>query len=197
MGDWFQVIADVGAAPEEAERLAADVRAWLVSSGIVAPGRTGCVYGAGSGHRPGPCAGEVVQDPGWAPSWRDLEVNGLAVVTGRTVFDTGQGDPAAVRCPHCGVWTQLVDEDFELLDGPWELFGPVVHGWGEGREVVVGCPACGRPVEPAGWRWADDCLALAHLGFTFWNWPPLRPEFTAEFARRLGGHRTVLLEGKL
>ncbi|MFB6876516.1 hypothetical protein [Streptomyces sp. NPDC056323] len=46
-------------------------------------------------------------------------------------------------------------------------------------------------------RWEDDYYACGHLGFTFWGWAELTSDFTWEIGRKLGGHRTVLLAGKL
>jgi hypothetical protein len=76
-------------------------------------------------------------------------------------------------------------------------FDEVLNGWAEGRDVVICCPACARPVTPTSWKWAENYFVLGHLGFEFWNWPSLRAEFVAEFTRRLGGHRIALLAGKL
>ncbi|WP_371778443.1 hypothetical protein [Streptosporangium subroseum] len=193
MGDHFQVIVDVQASQQEADALAADVRGWLISSGVVSAERTDCVPSTDLGYPPGPRADAVVDLSGWSVPWQD----GLDITTGRTVFDAGQGEPMAVTCPYCSVTIDLVDEDFDLSYEAWEPFREVVHGWGEGRDVIIPCPACSRPVEPTSWKWAEDYFVLAHLGFTFWNWPPLRQEFVAEFTRRLADHRTALLEGKL
>ncbi|GII61088.1 hypothetical protein Skr01_11730 [Sphaerisporangium krabiense] len=182
--------------PEKADALAAEVRDWLTSSGIVSAERKPCVLGGHLGFPPGPRADEVVDVSGWSLPWQDVWFNGLDVAAGRTVFDAGQGEPMAVTCPHCSVRIELVDENFALVHTAWDPFHEVVDGWREGRDVVIPCPACARPVEPASWIWADDHFAFGHLGFTFWNWPPLRPEFVAELTRRLAGHRVVLLEGK-
>ncbi len=197
MGDWFQTIVDVQAAPQEADALATDVQAWLISSGIVLPDRTDCVLGKDLGYPPGPRADEVVGASGWSTPWQNVWANGLDITTTRTVFDGGQGEPTAVACPYCSTTIELVDEYFELDEEAWAPFGAVVDGWGEGRDVVIACPACSRRVEPAAWKWDDDYFALGHLGFTFWNWPPFRPEFIEEFGRRLGNHHPVLVGGKL
>ncbi|SEN23712.1 hypothetical protein [Nonomuraea pusilla] len=197
MGDWFQTIVDVEATSEEAEALAAEVREWLVGSGVAAPERTPCVLDAELGHPPGPRAAEVADASGWSPDWPGSWSGGVSVLTGRTVFDGGQGDPTAVSCPHCSASVVLVDDCFELLDAAWAPFREVVHGWAEGRDVVLACPSCARPVAPAAWRWEDDYFAFGHLGFTFWNWPPLRPGFVSDLTARLHGHRVVLLDGKL
>jgi hypothetical protein len=197
MGDWFQTVVDVQVQSQEADSLAGLVRGWLISSGVVSAEPTDCVLGSSLGHPPGPRADEVVDASGWSSPWQNVQANGLEVVVGSTVFDAGQGEPTAVTCPHCVACVPLVDRHFEQIEEAWEPFHRVLQGWSEGREVAVACPACAQDVSAQGWEWADDYFALGRLGFSFWNWPPLRPEFVAEFTRRLGGHRTVLLAGKL
>ncbi|MFI9533028.1 hypothetical protein ACIG56_07275 [Nocardia fusca] len=198
VGDWFQTIVDKDVSAQNAQALAANILDWLISSGVVVAERDDCVLGAESGHRPGPAVGAVVDSAAGDSSFRDLWTNGLAIVTERSVFDAGQGDPIAVSCPRCGTATRLVDDCYELIPEVWELFGSGIHAWAEGQDdAVVPCPSCAQQVEPTDWIWADDYFALGHLGFKFWNWPPFRPDFVAEFGRRLGDHRIALVEGKL
>ncbi|SDK43245.1 hypothetical protein [Streptomyces indicus] len=195
MGDWFRTIVDTEATAEEAQELAAGLLDWLIADGYVVAERTDCVLGADAGHAPGPRYAEAVvePDPGLAALWS----NGLHITVERTVFDAGQGEPTAVTCPHCATEVPFVDERWMPVEGNWELFADAVHSWADGDDEPVACPSCGRTAPVHTWRWADDYFAFGRLGFTFWNWPELRPEFLAEFSRRLGGHRTVLLEGKL
>jgi hypothetical protein len=197
VGDWFQTVVDVQARSQEAESLAELVRDWLISSGFVSADQTDCVLGSGLGYPPGPRADEVVDGVAWSSPWQNAQANGLEIVVGSTVFDAGQGEPAAVACPHCTARVPLVDMGHEPIEEAWKPFHDVLQGWSEGREVAVACPACAQDVPAQGWQWADDYFALGRLGFRFWNWPPLRPAFVAEFTRRLGGRRTVLLAGKL
>ncbi|WP_436774084.1 hypothetical protein [Yinghuangia sp. YIM S09857] len=195
MGDWFQTIVDTEATPEEAQELAANVLAWLISDGIVSAERTDCVLGADAGHAPGARHGEAVVDPD--PELVDVWSNGLHVTVERTVFDAGQGEPSAVTCPHCAVEMRLVDEYWSPVEETWDLFADATESWADDYDEPVACPSCGRTARVHTWIWADDYFAFGHLGFTFWNWPALRPEFVVELSSRLGGHRTVLLEGKL
>ncbi|MEV4000607.1 hypothetical protein [Actinomadura sp. NPDC049753] len=197
MGDWFQKIIDVEAGAEDAERLAVRVRDWLISGGIVLAERTDCVLGAEGGHPPGPAVGQALEDPSSDDGWQSLWTNGLDITVGRTIFDAGQGDPVAVTCPHCTSEIRLVDDHWQPIDEAWAPFSEVFTEWSEGYDGVIACPSCGKPVEPSAWKWAEDYFALGHLGFTFWNWPELKQDFVAEVGRQLGGHRTVLLAGKL
>jgi hypothetical protein len=195
MGDWFQTIVDTEATSGEAQRLAAHVLDWLVADGFVAAERTDCVLGADAGHAPGARCGEAVEEPD--PELFGVWSNGLHVTVGRTVFDAGQGEPTAVTCPHCATEIPLVDECWSLVEESWDRFRGAVGSWAEGHDEPVACPSCDRTAPVHTWLWADDHFAFGHLGFTFWNWPALRPGFVGDFSHRLGGHRTVLLEGKL
>lgn len=197
MGDWFQTIVDVEAEAEDAERLANGVRDWLISEGVVLAERTDCVLGAVAGHPPGPAFAQALEDPSSDDGWRDLWSNGLDIAVGRTVFDAGQGEPEGVTCPHCAGEIRLVDDHWQPIDEAWTPFGEALSDWSDGVDDTIPCPSCDRPVEPAAWRWTDDYFVLGHLGFRFWNWPPLKQDFVAEVGRRSGGHRTVLLAGKL
>lgn len=195
MGDWFQTIVDTEATSGEAQGLAANVLDWLIADGFISAERTDCVLGADAGHAPGTRYGEAVEDPD--PELVNVWSNGLHVTVGRTVFDAGQGEPSAVTCPHCATEMPLVDEHWSPIEERWARFEDAVGSWAEGHDEPVACPSCDRTAPVHTWLWADDYFAFGHLGFTFWNWPTLRPEFVVDFSRRLGGHRTVLLEGKL
>ncbi|NGN64786.1 hypothetical protein G5C51_12850 [Streptomyces sp. A7024] len=195
MGDWFQTIVVTDATPGEAQQLADNVLGWLIADGIVSAERTDCVLGSELGHPPGPRYAAAVEDAD--PELVKLWSNGLDIAVGRTVFDTGQGEPEAVTCPHCAAEVRLVDEGWQLIDEKWDHFRDAVHSWPEGEEEPVACVSCGRSAAVHVWQWADDCFVFGHLGFTFWNWPTLRPGFVTDVAHRLGDHRIVLLEGKL
>ncbi|MBC9718722.1 hypothetical protein H9Y04_39970 [Streptomyces sp. TRM66268-LWL] len=195
MGDWFQTIVDTEATPQEAQGLATSVLDWLIADGFVSAERTDCVLGADAGHAPGPRYGEAVEE--LDPHLINLWSNGLHVTVERTVFDAGQGEPSAVTCPHCAAELPLVDQYWSPIDENWDRFSDAVNSWPDGDDEPVACPSCDRTAPVHTWIWADDCFAFGHLGLTFWNWPALRREFVADIARRLGGHRTVLLAGKL
>ncbi|WP_329590231.1 hypothetical protein OG298_18355 [Streptomyces sp. NBC_01005] len=195
MGDYFQTIVDLDATERDAQELGARVLDWLIAEGIVAAERTDCVLGGdGYGHAPGPRFTKAVDDPDPVDLWS----NGFHVQTGRTVFDSGQGDAGAAVCPLCRTEIRLVDEVWEPIESAWGPFKGRFQDWAEdGGEGIVRCPSCARPSGIDRWSWEDDYYACGHLGFTFWGWAELTSDFTREIGRRLGGHRTVLLAGKL
>ncbi|GAA1313406.1 hypothetical protein GCM10009647_039330 [Streptomyces sanglieri] len=195
MGDYFQTIVDLDATERDAQELGARVLDWLIADGIVAAERTDCVLGGdGYGHAPGPHFTKAVDDPDPVDLWS----NGFHVQTGRTVFDSGQGDAGAAICPLCRTEIRLVDEVWEPIESAWGPFEGRFQDWAEdGGEGIVRCPSCARPSGIDRWSWEDDYYACGYLGFTFWGWAELTSDFIREFGRRLGGHRTVLLAGKL
>ncbi|MFF0478298.1 hypothetical protein [Streptomyces sp. NPDC004284] len=179
MGDTFQTIADLEATAEEAGALGERVGAWLVGEGIAVP------------------AGDLMDDKAWyvpGPRWthvtderRHLGTDGLAVVTGRTVFFGSPGKGGSPICPHCAT----VDPDERAV------FSTAMDTWWRTGAADVPCPACRRTVPLAAWEWENDFFAFAYLGIEHWNGPFLRPGFIAELTEVLGGHRTRLLAGKL
>jgi hypothetical protein len=193
MGDWFQTIGDVEAAPDEVEELAAAVIGWLIEVGVVAAERTDCVLGSDLGYPPGPNYADAVTEPD--SSLSRLWTNGLEVLTGRTVFDSGQGDIESAECPYCNTGNRFVDDRWEFDSAAWGPFAAAIDDWYASGDGRLACPACAKPVGLNEWRWKPD-WGFGHLGFTFWNWPVLAPSFVAEFSRRLG-HRVVCTGGKL
>jgi hypothetical protein len=183
VGDWFQVIADVDATEEEAPRLAADVLSWLVATGIVSAERTDCVLGAPLGNPPGLRYETAVNEPD--ERLRTLWTNGVEVFAGATVVDAGQGADDDLVCPHCAA-----ESSYE--DPQWQTFQSGIESWHAGGRGDVTCVQCGRTAAVGDWsKWA-----FGRVGIRFWNWPPLRDDFVAETARRLG-HRVRLVDGKL
>lgn len=184
MGDWFQTVVDRDVGPDEAEALALQVRQWLVERGIVGPAATDCVLGADEGYPPGPNFLLAIDGPDHR--LREMSVNGLQIVVGRTVFDSGQGD-IRIDCPGCG---KAIDDSDALEEG-----GRAIGEWYDGEEGMLRCPHCGGEA-PVTECLFDPPWGFGNLGFQFWNWPPLHKTFVVELTERLG-HRTVLVEGKL
>ncbi|MFF2305526.1 hypothetical protein ACFVVP_23785 [Streptomyces sp. NPDC058128] len=170
MSSSFQTIVDLDATAEDAVAHGARVAAWLVGEGIVRL----------PDHDPG---------PRWdrATGFQEaLGSEGLAVVTGRTVFFSPQHTGPPV-CPYCAV---------AFGDEHREAFSPAMDAWWNTGCAEVPCPGCGRVVPLAAWKWAGDGLAFAYLGFEFRNGPALLPEFVAQLGRVIG-HRTRFVRGRI
>lgn len=188
MGDSFQTIVDLDAPPEESEALAERVVAWLVAEQIVQAERTDAGFGKPM-HATGPRWPLMTDE-----RWHHLPCDGLAVVTGRTVFFGALGSGGSPVCPRCAQpvaltrWTDTAEGA-----GP---FPAAVETWHRTGTALVRCAACDRPAPLTDWTWEHDEFAFACLGFEFWNGPPLRPEFITEVGRVLG-HRIRLMAGKV
>ncbi|GAA1547142.1 hypothetical protein GCM10009730_65330 [Streptomyces albidochromogenes] len=176
MGDYFQTVVDIDAAPEDVEVLASRVVDWLVDEQVVLPEQTFEMLGRPV-HSPGRRWDDVMEWPGQG-------ADGLAVVRRRTVFWGSLGSEGAPVCPHCSAPTA----ETSGLDA--------LAAWNETGSAELWCPACGRSELLPEWTWQDDRFACGHLGFEVWNAARLRPEFVAELGRVLG-HRVRKVSGKL
>lgn len=180
MSDFSQIIVDLDATPEEAERLGVAVLEWLAGEGIVQRKTSDSTLGS-EGHRPGRNYRKVITDD---HDLLGLATNGLEIMTGRTVFEAG-GNGIELRCDACQHQFQPEDDWFDA-----------VGVWFEGDdEVTFSCPRCHEarrlPEWRGPWQWG-----FGNLGFQFWNWPPLTEEFIHSVAEKLG-HRTVLVRRHL
>ena len=184
MGDWFQTIVDRDATVAEAEQLSKRVVTELVKRGIVSPTLTDCVLGSDLGYPPGSNYLEAVeeQDGGFLDLW----TNGLDIIVGRTVFDSGQGGFQLI----CGQCSSRVD-----YAGP-SKWSDAVEEWydGKGAGIFV-CPICNYSQAITEWQF-DPPWGFGNLGLTFWNWPPLKENFVKEMGILLE-HRTIYVAGKL
>ncbi|MCX4763000.1 hypothetical protein OG562_18850 [Streptomyces sp. NBC_01275] len=186
MGDTFQTIVDRDASPQDAPRLAERVVDWLVAEGIVlAEAEPGWALSERPAHPPGPNWHKAVADARWgAPE-------GLAVYSEHHIFYSPDAlGPAAVTCGRCAA-TTLLEGDLAAI------FETATIRWHETGVADADCPACAETVPLSAWRWNDDQLAFAHLGFQFWNWPAFSEEFRARIGELLGGHGTAFLMGKI
>ncbi len=180
MGDWFQTLADIDASIEEANIVAARIRSWLIESQVIEPSPRDCVFG-GMGYPPLNYE-QVVDGPAYSQHFRKLKTNGLQIKIGRTVFLNGQSG-VTVTCPKCNApcknsWANAIDEWYKST-GPGTLK----------------CLECGNEQSVTEWTFIP-AWGFGNLGFTFWNWPPLKQSFINEMKRRIA-HRTVFIADKL
>lgn len=196
MGDTFQIIADIEVAENAATALAGSVVNWLRDAEIIAGQRPGCVLGADVGYPPGPGYHAAVTDVDELLA--GLKVNGLELTTTRSVFFPGQGEVGPVTCPQCGRDVELQDPAGDTMTAHWKLFSDAITNWMTGEPSAVTCPLCWHPTALNDWHWSVEWpVAVGFLGLTFWNWPPLGSSFIAQVQAHLGGHRIVVIRGKL
>ncbi|MFG2866704.1 hypothetical protein [Streptomyces sp. NPDC048338] len=184
MGTYRQTVVDLDASADEAAAWGLHGRNWLETQGFVrpVPWQDGIVRLAGPRWR------EAVDLVPWDRRARIRESeeepgDEVRVITGRTVFVAGPGDPPAAICPGC-----------RTPDPAWPH--SAIDTWYTTGAADLGCRACARLSPLPDWEWTDDYFAFAHLGFQFDDWPPLHPRFTAALGQALG-HRIRVLTGKI
>jgi hypothetical protein len=179
MGDFYQVIVARDVSAEAAPRLATRVRDWLIERRIIEPELSECTLGE-PGHRPGSEYALAQETPN--PSVLGLSTNGLQIEVGRTVFYNLQPE---LTCHACAA-------RFE----PGDDYQEAVGAWCEGNDAVTfACPECHHAQRLTKWD-GEAPWGLSHLGFRFWNWPPLSARFVREVSEKLG-HRTLLVRDTL
>jgi hypothetical protein len=193
MGDWFQKVVDIDATEDEAPVLADSVLAWLVSREVVAAERSDSVFGAPFGYGPGPRYESAVTAPD--EYLRTTLTNGVALTTRRTAFDPGQGEDL-LRCSRCDRVDSWADPETGEPGAQWLAFQSALEAWYRGGPELGSCVHCGHEVALNDWRWEEMPWVFGALGLTFWNWPPLAPDFVADIGRHLG-HRVRSTAGKL
>jgi hypothetical protein len=187
MSEHSVTIVDIDVSLIDAPALAARMLAWLQSEGIVGEGiREGDInrdwlqsFGGDLTsslvskdnivYRPGPDVRKAC-DPqaplNLLPNWLEIDVE-------RQVFTAGENGIGA-RCSSCGA------DQTERR----EIWGEVINEWYLGGDGIFRCDACNVLAPLRDWTF-DPVWAFGNLGFRFCEWI-LKPDFIAEFQRRLG-----------
>lgn len=162
----------------QATDLAAKAVTWLQGQGIIAKNPSPCAMD--------PDATAYAPGPRWQPAAEDharflnLAVNGVELVTSRTIFDTG-GNGIELTCVSCS-------KAFEPGDG----YIQAIDAWAAGDDdAVYACDHCGHETRLVDWTGPYAC-GVGCLGLIFWNWPPLRPQFVLSLGQTLGARVTVV-----
>jgi hypothetical protein len=163
---------------ERPEEKAQQVTQWLIAKEIVAAQQTDCVLGSPVGYPPGPRFRDAL-DPGENHGgFPELVTNGVEVITGRTVFDTGGNGIEEVRCPKCQA---------NIIDSDW---GDFLGEWVNGGSQFMQCPDCGQESLLTEYDFNIEkrfIWAFSNFGITFWNWPPeFKDSFIAELEQVIG-----------
>jgi hypothetical protein len=181
MSDDYCWIVDLDATDEDSAQLGERVLAWLVENGVVSSGRTDCVLTGGPGFPPGPRLAEWVDDPGLVVQILRLNLNGMAMLTGRNVYFsyTEPDDGFRAVCPQGHV--QEPPDDWQYTVGEWQ----------EGGDPGLHCDGCDAAYPIDRWLIEPD-VALGRLGFVFWNWVELSDRLTDSVASLLAPHRVAV-----
>ncbi len=188
MSEHSVTIVDIDVSLTDAPALAERMLSWLQSEGIVGEGiREGDInrdwLKSIGGDLTSPLVNEdrIVYRPGpevskaCDPQARlDLfKKNWLEIDVERQVFHAGEHG-MGIQCASCGA------DQTER----GEIWGIAIDDWYKGGDGAFRCDACNTLAPLRDWTF-DPVWAFGHLGFRFCEWI-LRPDFIAEFKRRLG-----------
>jgi hypothetical protein len=149
---------------------AQEILRWLIANDIVEPVPSHCALGSEHGYAVSKGALSVVVEPKYL-RFGPGQINGVSVITERTIFNTGQNGIEELTCPNC---------KNDISQEVWDFFDP----WASGETDDLTCPSCGNPNEIHDYTFKPE-WGFSNLGFEFWNWPPLKQEFIEDLKRRL------------
>ncbi len=128
---FFQTIVDCDASESEAPQLGHKISSWLIEQQIITADKADNILSDTLGYPPGPAY--HLATSGHDQHLLSLLTNGLAVITNRTLFHSGQGGSDAV-CATCSY-------RFEIGGEEW---GAAVVQWFEDSGPgLLACPECG------------------------------------------------------
>jgi len=157
---------------------AQEILEWLVANNIVDLTMSDCTLGSENGYAVSTGAETIVEEPRFLP-FRPIQINGLSIITDRTIFHTGENGIEELICPNCK--SDISQED-------WDFFDP----WAGGETDDLTCPSCGKSNEIHDYSFKPE-WGFSNLGFTFWNWPPFKQDFIDDLKRRLGCDVNVVI----
>ena len=157
---------------------AKNIVSWLLSRDIIKPVLSNCVLGPGKGYAISDGARLVTSFPDALPL--GLVVNGLEIITERQIFDTAENGIESLFCPNCK--EDISGEDWSFL-----------NEWADGKSDNLICPQCKQVSEIHNYSFTPD-WGFSNIGFIFWNWPELTPEFIEEFKLKLGCEISVVYQ---
>lgn len=144
-----------------------DILKWLVSKDNVKAELSECTLG-NLGYAFSDGAQYIVLEPHFLP--HQLDINGMEITTECTIFNTGQNGIDRIVCPNC---TE------NIVDNEWDL-----DPWYQGFTDNLLCPICSTESDIHQYVF-EPKWGFSNLGFTFWNWPELKPEFIVELQEKL------------
>lgn len=175
MSDFTLTLVPAVADSPAPQQQAAAVLHWLIATQVVSPVATDCTLGPQLGYPPATGAAAVNTLPHLLPF--DLAINGLEILIGRQVFDSGRLELTLVRCPTCQA--NIVHEEWDV--GPWA----------NQESDLLTCPQCGSAAAIRAYTF-EPAWGFSNLGFRFWNWPPFTAQFLEQVSRIIGQPLTVV-----
>lgn len=177
---------------------AEEILTWLIKLDVVKSEMTDCTYASDNlGYEISEGARVVTTDPG--DEYVDLdehgkiigsrpieeylpfsmEINGLQIITERSIYISDEGYVESIMCPKCE--TELDINEIDL------------DAWLNNSNNYQTCPNCKKEIEVNEFN-IDPEWGFSDLGFKFWNWPPFTEEFIEKFKEKLNCEIRVINE---
>jgi hypothetical protein len=163
----ISIVPNIADYPDR-EAKAKQIIEWLVNIEAVNPIKTDCILSSELGHPIDKGAFKLVDEPEYLPF--SFRCNGLEVVTDRTVFHAGENGLDSFVCPKCN--ENIVTNEWSLDD------------YDQTGNSLLLCPLCNNTSDLNDYI-IEPTWGFSNLGFTFWNWPPLKAEVIHEFEKTL------------
>lgn len=167
MGDYAQVLVCLRLELVEAHGKAAKIRDLMLTTGVIDGLARGNVLSESMGHRPGPRADQICDEP-----LKRRAVNGVEFLVGRNVYPSGEGGIEAT-CPLCHA---------RHGDDWWSMFPEWKRS---GDAALLKCDSCNVSTSISKWHLSPP-LICESLAIRFWNWPKLKSSFVKELERTTG-----------
>ncbi|HVS34489.1 MAG TPA: hypothetical protein VMS17_02840 [Gemmataceae bacterium] len=196
MSDNFEMLVDVEATSENAERLSRAVLDRLRQLDlIVGEANADCVLG-GTGYRPGPAVPSLYICGEREGRFWELRTCGVEPKVGRSFNYWALGPVCeGFTCSQCRAVLEPFGAEFGDFVG--KAFGEWLDRRGPG---LLRCPRCAGERSIAEWQ-CKPPLGMGYLSFRFWNWPPLNsPEWKVDIGaiiREATGHKIVRTYGHI
>ena len=165
----------------QSEYLAHRVTDYLKERQIIQSFKTDCTLGE-TGFAPGKNYQSVLI--GKHHDIQSLSVNGLEVITLRSVFHNGGGGLDSISCPVCGL---------NVIDTRWSE--AIVEWFNDTGKEELECIHC-KSIKLITNYIFTPTWGFGVLGFKFWNWPQLNMAFLNSI-EQLTGSQIKIIHGRI
>jgi DNA-directed RNA polymerase subunit RPC12/RpoP len=157
--------------PNQAQQFASAVTEFLFARGILSDKLSDNTLGE-HGYAPGKNSVEVIEGNDF--EFLQFQVNGVEIITEKTVFHNGENGIESINCPSCG---------YDIIEEDW---GTAIDEWMTDTELSsISCPNCKTANSITDYNF-NPTWGFGNFGITFWNWPELKKSFIRELENIFG-----------
>jgi hypothetical protein len=181
MSDSYITLVPNSVDEDESCHLADIVIKDLIDKQVIKSVKTHCTLGE-EGFAPGKNYMSVTEEHSYC-IWNKA-VNGLEVITSRTVFENGGNGLDAIICPVCS--HNVIDTDWNVAIDTW------FNRTDNGKHVCSFCKSVNSIINFT----FVPTWGFGSFGLRFWNWPPFKNSFINNI-ERLTNKRIIIVYGRI